>query len=57
MKCHVKEKKRCKRKEKFKGKEDEEAHVSIGINPMVFVTYKLVLKVLTNVILLVVIII
>jgi len=43
MKCHVKEKK------KFKAKEDE-VLVSIGINPMVFFTCKLVLKVSTNVI-------
>jgi len=52
MKHHV----YVKEKKKFKRKEIE-VLISIGINPMTFVTYKLVLKVLSNVIFLVVIII
>jgi len=38
----------CQGEKEVQGKEDERVLVSIGINPMVFVAYKLVLKVLTN---------
>jgi len=46
MKCHV----HVKEKKKFNRKDNEV--LSIGINPMLFVTYKLVLKVLKKVMLL-----
>jgi len=38
----------CQGEKEVQGKEDEEVLVNIGINPMVFVAYKLILKVLTN---------